>query len=198
MRACRYSVGECPQRLVSLYAARPFPCHVAAADVDVHGGRIPVQPLLDEPVWFGRPVVDTPLPFLLASFFVCDPPPRAVEVGGLDAFEEAEQVESGRLALVVHVFDRRRYDSHRPGEGASALEATMLDDVQILTALGIDPASLDPAPDVPPRLSGWQARVHPLSLMRRPCSACGEPAVATCRRAVPGLGLRWQDSCRTA
>jgi hypothetical protein len=72
----------------------------------------------------------------------------------------------------------------------------MRDDTRILDALGIDPAALEPAPDVPPRLSGWQARVHPLSWMRRPCSSCGEPAVATQVLSVPGLGLRWRDSCR--
>jgi hypothetical protein len=43
---------------------------------------------------------------LLAAFFVGDPPSRAIEVLLLDAFEEAEQVETRRP--VVHVFDIRR------------------------------------------------------------------------------------------
>ncbi|MFF8432345.1 hypothetical protein ACF07Y_45960 [Streptomyces sp. NPDC016566] len=70
----------------------------------------------------------------------------------------------------------------------------MRDDLQILTALGIDPATLDPAPDGPLRYAGSRERIHPPG--RHPCSACGAPAVATCRRTIPDLGLRWQDSCR--
>ncbi|MGW7824460.1 hypothetical protein ACWGLF_41755 [Streptomyces puniciscabiei] len=70
----------------------------------------------------------------------------------------------------------------------------MLNDLQILTALGIDPLALDPAPDGPLRHSGARERIDPPG--RYPCSACGAPAVATCRRTIPGLGLRWQDSCR--
>ncbi|MFD5795579.1 hypothetical protein ACFWIO_18975 [Streptomyces diastatochromogenes] len=70
----------------------------------------------------------------------------------------------------------------------------MRDDLQILATLGIDPARLDPAPGGPLRYSGSRDRISPPG--RYPCSACGEPAVATCRRTIPGLGLRWQDSCR--
>ncbi|GGJ50460.1 hypothetical protein [Streptomyces brasiliensis] len=72
----------------------------------------------------------------------------------------------------------------------------MRDDMRILAALGIDPAALEPAPEAPLRLSGWQARIHPLSLTRRPCSSCGAPATATQVVSVPGSGLRWRDSCR--
>ncbi|MDT0467107.1 MULTISPECIES: hypothetical protein [Streptomyces] len=70
----------------------------------------------------------------------------------------------------------------------------MRDDLQILAALGIDPARLDRALEGPGRHSGYQARITPPT--RRPCSRCGAPAVATCRRTIPGLGRRWQDSCR--
>ncbi|MFF4044982.1 hypothetical protein [Streptomyces sp. NPDC001816] len=70
----------------------------------------------------------------------------------------------------------------------------MRDDLQILTALGIAPSALDPAPGGPLRFSGGRDRITPPG--RYPCSACGAPAVATCRRTIPGLGLRWQDSCR--
>ncbi|MFE5407010.1 hypothetical protein ACFQ9Z_38185 [Streptomyces sp. NPDC056580] len=70
----------------------------------------------------------------------------------------------------------------------------MRDDLHVLAALGIDPATLDPAPGGPLRYSGVRDRSHPPG--RHRCSACGAPAVATRRLHAPGLGLRWQDSCR--
>jgi hypothetical protein len=72
----------------------------------VHGYGVAVEALLDEPVRCGRPGRESALAFLLATFLVCDPPPGAVEVSLLDAFEEAEQLEAGRRT-VVHVFDSR-------------------------------------------------------------------------------------------
>jgi len=97
---------ECPQRLVPVDSARPFPCHVAAADVHVHG--LPsVEALLEEPVGFGRSGLFAAPSFGLASFFVCDPPTGAREVGLLDSFEEAEQVEP-RRGRIVHLFECRR------------------------------------------------------------------------------------------
>ncbi|MEV7130118.1 hypothetical protein [Streptomyces sp. NPDC093260] len=72
----------------------------------------------------------------------------------------------------------------------------MPDDLRVLTVLGIDPHALEAAPDGPSRHSGYQARIHPLSPERQCCSACDDPAVATRRLDVPGLALRWLDSCR--
>ncbi|GHF13678.1 hypothetical protein GCM10014715_81580 [Streptomyces spiralis] len=72
----------------------------------------------------------------------------------------------------------------------------MRDDLRTLAALGIDPASLDPAPDGPLRHPSSRARIHPLSPDHKRCSSCAAPAVATCRLDLPGFGLRWLDSCR--
>lgn len=98
VRAGIHAVGECPQRLVPLDAAAALARHVASADVHVHGGRVPVEAALDEPVGFGRPCVDAPLPLLLPPLLVRNPPAGALKVGELDALEEAEQVgrEGGR------------------------------------------------------------------------------------------------------
>lgn len=71
----------------------------------------------------------------------------------------------------------------------------MRPDLHALAHLGIDPAALQPAPAGPIRTTGYQARIHPGPL-RRPCSACGEPAVATRVVDVQQLGRRWHDSCR--
>ncbi|MGW5477726.1 hypothetical protein [Streptomyces sp. NPDC004008] len=71
----------------------------------------------------------------------------------------------------------------------------MRPDLQALAHLSIDPAQLQPAPAGPLRATGFQTRIHP-GPSRRPCSACGQPAVATRIVDVPGLGLRWHDSCR--
>jgi len=101
-----YPFGECPERLVPLHAAAALACHVASADVDVHG-LPPVESLLDEPVRLGWPGLLTSPLFLLPPFFCRDPPAGALEVGFLNPFEEEELVESGGV-LVVHVFDSRR------------------------------------------------------------------------------------------
>lgn len=69
----------------------------------------------------------------------------------------------------------------------------MVDDLDRLARLGVDPATLEPAPDGPLRRSGYRARIIP-GPSRRLCSACGKPAVAT--RRVDVQGLRWLDSCR--
>ncbi|MBA2951784.1 hypothetical protein [Streptomyces himalayensis] len=45
-------------------------------------------------------------------------------------------------------------------------------------------------------MSGYRARIYPHSPTRARCSSCGELAVATRIVDVPGLGLRWHDSCR--
>ncbi|MBA4865986.1 hypothetical protein H1V43_32510 [Streptomyces sp. PSKA54] len=45
-------------------------------------------------------------------------------------------------------------------------------------------------------MSGYQARIYPHSPTPARCSSRGEPAVATRIVDVPGLGLRWHDSCR--
>ncbi|WP_030180467.1 hypothetical protein [Streptomyces sp. NRRL S-813] len=72
----------------------------------------------------------------------------------------------------------------------------MRPELQALAFLGVNPAQLDPAPAGPLRTTGYQARIHPLSPTRARCAACGEPAIATQIVDVPGLGLRWHDSCR--
>ena len=70
----------------------------------------------------------------------------------------------------------------------------MRPDLAALALLGVDPNRLDQAPPGPPRTTSYQTRINPPT--QRPCSACGEPAVATRIVDVPGLGLRWHDSCR--
>lgn len=84
--------GECPHRLLAADAAHGLACHVATADVDGDGVAA-AEGLLHQPVWCGWPGGDAALPLLLAVFFVSDPPPGAVEVGLLYAFEEAQHVE---------------------------------------------------------------------------------------------------------
>jgi hypothetical protein len=95
--------GERPQCHIPSHAARPLAFVPAAARVDVHRHGVPVEAELQQPVGRGRPGLVAALPFRLAAFLVGDPPAGALEVGDLDAFEEAEEVETGRL--VVHVFD---------------------------------------------------------------------------------------------
>lgn len=100
------TIGERPQCLVSLYAAAALAGHVASADVHVHGGGLPVEAVLDQPVWCGRLGCQAALALGLAFFFCCDPLPGAPEVLLLDAFEEAQHVELAG-GSVVHVFDSR-------------------------------------------------------------------------------------------
>lgn len=95
--------GKCPECAVAGHAAAAFPCVPAVAGVDVYGGAVAVEADFEEPVGWGWPVVGAVFPFLLASLFVGDPPPGAVEVGLLDAFEEAQHVEPGQL--FAHAFD---------------------------------------------------------------------------------------------
>jgi len=103
--ARRDPVGEGAECFVASDAAGSFPGVPAAADVDVQGWAVAVEAVLEEPVGFWRPGCRAALPFGLASFFVGDPSPGTFEVCQLDAFQEAEQVETGRRARVVHVFD---------------------------------------------------------------------------------------------
>jgi hypothetical protein len=66
-------------------------------------------------------------------------------------------------------------------------------DADLLRTLGIDPAALDPAPPWAP----WRGTaVERLDGGHR-CARCGQPARATRVVDVPGLGLRWLDTCRT-
>lgn len=91
--AGRDAVGERAQSLGADSRLAALADHVASADVHVHGRGVAVEALLDDPVWGGRPALFAAVAFGLASFFVCDPPPGAVEVSLLDAFKEAQQVE---------------------------------------------------------------------------------------------------------
>ncbi|MFG2025387.1 hypothetical protein [Streptomyces sp. NPDC048825] len=84
-------------------------CRAAAADVDGDGVAC-AEGVLEEPFGFGRPVLLAVLPLLLAACLLGDPPPGALEVLLLYAFEEAQLLESGRRTT-VHVFDSRLYGS---------------------------------------------------------------------------------------
>lgn len=65
-----------------------------------------------------------------------------------------------------------------------------------LSHFGVNPADLEPGPDDLVRAPGWRERVYPDSPTRRPCSACGVPAMSTRLVPLPGLGPRWIDYCR--
>lgn len=67
--------------------------------------------------------------------------------------------------------------------------------LESLAHFGIDPAALDPGPDDLVNAPGWRERVAP-SPTRRPCVACGSPAMSTRLVALPGFGPRWVDECR--
>jgi hypothetical protein len=103
VRAGGDSFGECPEGDVAGHSVAAFPGVPAAAGVDVDGGAVAVEADFEEPVGWGRPVSGAAPLLGLASLFVGDPPPGAVEVGLLDAFEEAQHVEPGRL--FAHAFD---------------------------------------------------------------------------------------------
>lgn len=60
-----------------------------------------------------------------------------------------------------------------------------------LLSLGIDPATLDPAPPWTPR---WEAAIERLRA-RRPCLLCGQPSSAAGTVDVAGHGRRWVDRC---
>lgn len=105
VRAGGDAVGECPQGLVAGCRLAAFAGHVASAGVHVDGRGVAVEALFDEPVWGGRLALFAAAPLLFSLLFCRDPASGAVEVLLLDAFEEAEQVETGRA--IVHVFDSR-------------------------------------------------------------------------------------------
>jgi len=107
VRTGDHAFGQPPQRITAPDDPGPLACHVAAADVDHVRRGVPVQPDLQQPVWGGWPGLLAALTLRRLSFLVGDPSAGAVEVGLLDAFEEAEQVETGR-DRVVHVFDITR------------------------------------------------------------------------------------------
>lgn len=180
--------GEGPQCLIPLHASAALARHMAAADVDVH--RLPpVEALLDEPVRLGWSGLRASPLLLLPPFFVRDPPPGALEVRFLDAFEEEELIETGDVR-VVHMFDITTVESPRSHRGptrGAAVDATAL-----LRTLGVDPAVLDPAPTRPRGRDGFDR----VGLTPVPCSLCGEPAYVTKVVALPG-GQRWLDRCRT-
>ncbi|MFF2515792.1 hypothetical protein [Streptomyces sp. NPDC058086] len=71
----------------------------------------------------------------------------------------------------------------------------MPSDLERLAFLGVDPASLDPAPSHPVR-ADWLARIEMLSPDRRRCCFCRALAVATRVVDLAELGLRWHDQCR--
>ncbi|MFE8965081.1 hypothetical protein [Streptomyces iakyrus] len=57
--------------------------------------------------------------------------------------------------------------------------------------LGVDPASLAPAPPAP-RFAQFWARMQ----KEPPCSACGQPSRTSGVIHDPGHGSRWLDRCR--
>lgn len=64
-------------------------------------------------------------------------------------------------------------------------------DLERLAFLGIDPATLDPAP-AHPVLADWLARIDPDSPGRRRCCSCGRsrsPRVSSSLRAWGGAGM---------
>jgi hypothetical protein len=127
------------------------------------------------------------LPLLLAAFFIGDPPPGAVEIGLLDAGEEAEHVETGGHVRVVHMFDITGVGSQ--SHTRPPTRGVAVDDADLLLVLGVAPATLDPAPD---RRRGPDR----VGLSPVPCSTCGQPACFTRVVDVPGRGLCWLDRCR--
>ncbi|NMI63169.1 hypothetical protein [Streptomyces sp. RLA2-12] len=65
-------------------------------------------------------------------------------------------------------------------------------DADLLRALAIDAADLEPAPPWAPYRGTSTARIDG----SRPCVSCGQPARATRVVDVPVLGPRWLDTCR--
>ena len=64
---------------------------------------------------------------------------------------------------------------------------------QAAAHLGVDVASLEPAPAKPTR---WDYRAR-YGLDPKPCSACGQPTRSSGVLDHPTLGPRWLDQCRT-
>lgn len=62
-----------------------------------------------------------------------------------------------------------------------------------LATLAVDPAELDPAPSLTPPTRVWRDRLTPPDPV--PCSACGDPAVATRIVTVDDQPL-YLDLCR--
>lgn len=71
----------------------------------------------------------------------------------------------------------------------------MPSDLERLAFLGVDPASLDPAPSQRVR-ADWLARIDSHSPDRRRCCSCRALAVATRVVDLVELGQRWHDQCR--
>lgn len=67
-----------------------------------------------------------------------------------------------------------------------------MDATDLLRTLGVDPATLNPAPARPRGRDGFDR----VGLSPVPCTLCGEPAYVTKVVDVPG-GRRWLDRCRT-
>ncbi|MGA5292268.1 hypothetical protein [Streptomyces pseudogriseolus] len=57
--------------------------------------------------------------------------------------------------------------------------------------LGVDPASLTPAPPAPSFATVWERIQH-----EPPCSACGRPSRTSGVIHAPDHGARWFDRCR--
>jgi hypothetical protein len=76
-----------------------------------------------------------------------------------------------------------------------AEEDAMPSDLERLAFLGVDPASLDPAPSQRVR-ADWLARIDSHSPDRRRCCSCRALAVATRVVDLAELGQRWHDQCR--
>lgn len=68
-------------------------------------------------------------------------------------------------------------------------------ELETLAHFGIDPDALEPGPDDLVNAPGWRERVA-VSSSRKPCSACGAPAMSTRLVPLAGFGPRWVDSCR--
>lgn len=67
-----------------------------------------------------------------------------------------------------------------------------MDATDLLRTLGVDPATLDPAPPWAPYRGTGTARLDG----GHRCVRCDQPARATRVVDVPGLGPRWLDTCR--
>ena len=95
--------GEGSSGGVGVDAPGPLPLHVAVAGVDTDGRGVAVEPVVEEPIRWCRPglLADFPLPLL--ALLGGDPPAGAFQVLLLDALQEPQKVETGRL--IVHAFD---------------------------------------------------------------------------------------------
>ena len=94
--ARRDPAGECPQRLAPVDAAGALPRIPAAADVNLYGWAVAVEADFEEPVGFGRPTLDTPLPLGLPLLCRGDRCPHLVEGVGEPGLQGAESGQVGR------------------------------------------------------------------------------------------------------